>query len=340
MLKIAINGFGRIGKTFLRNLFARKSALDQIEIVAINLGPNGDLAATAHDFQYDSIMGTFEGSVRLDHDNLIIDGKKIKLFSKKDPKEMNWGQYKIDLVVDSSGKFTNRENARQHIDAGAKKVLITAPAQDDDVTIIPGVNQEMYDVKKHNIISLGSCTTNAFFPMLKVLDDAFKIKGAFMSTIHAYTNSQALLDVDASSKDLRKNRAAALNVIPTTTGAMSVIGKVLPNLNGKVKATSLRVPVPIVSLIDMVVEVDSDVTAQVVNKKFEDLAKGKFKNIINVNYADLVSSDFKGNSHSVIIDANLTDVLAPNTIKLLGWYDNEWGYSNRLIDFLLLSVMH
>lgn len=332
-MKIAINGFGRIGHAFLRTILKDKHAQSKLEVVAINIGP-GNMEFVAHMFKYDTIMGTYHGDVALQNNKLLIDDHSIALFSETDPQAINWGKLGIDWVVDASGHFTHRDKAMLHLQSGAKYVLITAPATGEDISIIPGINQQQFDPKKHKIVSLGSCTTNAFIPMLKVIHDNFGITGGFMTTIHAYTNSQVLLDVEA--KSLRLSRAAAQNIIPTTTGASKMIAKVLPELGDKVKASSLRVPVDVVSLVDLTVNTKQPVSVQTLNATFEKAAKTHLKNILAITDEPLVSSDFKGNPHSVTIDGLSTDALG-NTAKVFGWYDNEWGYSERLKDFLLLA---
>lgn len=331
-MKIAINGFGRIGRTFLRAILHDKHACEKIEVAAINIGP-ANTEFTAHMFKYDTIMGTYHGDVAMRDSKLFIDDHVIQIFAECDPTALPWKDLKIDWVVDASGAFTKREKAELHLKAGAQKVLITAPATGEDASIIPGINMQSYDPKKHNIVSLGSCTTNAFIPMLKVLHDNFEIMNGFMTTVHAYTNSQVLLDVEA--KSLRLSRAAALNIIPTTTGAAKMLAKVIPELGPLIKATSLRVPVGVVSVIDLTVMVKKQISADVINQAFVKAAQSHLKKIMQVSNEPLVSSDFKGNGHSVIIDALSTDAVG-NTAKVLGWYDNEWGYSQRLKDFLLL----
>jgi glyceraldehyde 3-phosphate dehydrogenase len=329
-MKIAINGFGRIGRTFLRTLLQDPEAKKKCTVIAINIGP-AKIETTAHMFKYDTIMGTYPGLVTLSGDMLTIDGYEIKIYAITDPKELPWAKHHIDWVVDASGHFTKRAQAELHCKAGAKRVLLTAPATDEDVSIIPGINSADFDPKKHTIISLGSCTTNAFIPMLKVIHDEFGIENGFMTTIHAYTNSQVLLDVEGES--LRLSRAAALNMIPSTTGAAKMLGKVLPELGSIIKATSLRVPVGIVSLIDLTVTTKKEISSFTLNKAFEDAADNSLKNILAVSHEPLVSSDYRGNFHSVTIDALSTDVVG-NSAKVMGWYDNEWGYSCRLKDFL------
>lgn len=329
-MKIAINGFGRIGRTFLRTLLQDSNAQKKCSVVAINIGP-AKIETVAHMFKYDTIMGTYPGVVTISGDTLKIDDYEIKLYAIKDAKDLPWAKYHIDWVVDASGRFTQRDQAELHLKAGAKHVLITAPANGDDISIIPGVNQEKFNPSKHKIVSLGSCTTNAFIPMLKVLHDEFCIENGFMTTVHAYTNSQVLLDVEGES--LRLSRAAALNIIPSTTGAAKMLGKVMPAIGDVIKASSIRVPVGIVSLIDLTVITKKEISRQTINKAFEDAAGDSLKTIVAVSHEPLVSSDYRGNFHSVTIDALSTEVVG-NAAKILGWYDNEWGYSCRLKDFL------
>ncbi len=330
-MKIAINGFGRIGKTFLRVIMADAQAKKNISVVAINIGPS-KIDLIGHLFKYDTLMGIFPGTVEQRGDILIVDDQTIKLLAFTDPAQCDWKKRGIDWVVDCSGKFTHGGDAEKHIKAGAKKVLISAPATDEDVAIIPGVNDEMYNPKKHLIVSLGSCTTNAVFPLLKVLHESCSIQTATMLTTHAYTNSQVLLDIEA--KDARLSRAAALNIIPTSTGASKMVPKIIPALAGKVEMSSVRVPVGKVSLVELTAQVKKPFSIEVVNKKFEQAARGKLKNIVQFTTEPLVSSDFNNNPHSVIIDGLLTKSIG-NLISVFGWYDNEWGYSERLKDFLL-----
>lgn len=333
MLRIAINGFGRIGKNFLRTIMQDANALQKLRVVAINIGP-AKRDFVAHIFKYDSLLGTYQGNVTLEGDELIVDGYRIKIIAESDPAAIAWNTYTIDWVVECTGKFTKREGASKHIAAGAQNVLISAPAQDEDVTIIPGVNDAAYDAKKDHIVSLGSCTTNALAPMLKVLNDTFGIEHGFMMTVHAYTNSQVLLDVE--TKDLRRSRAAALNIIPTTTGAMKVITKILPELAGKIQGGALRVPVAKVSLIDFTFVSSKPVSVDAINEAFAKAAsRGPLQNILAITQEPLVSSDFSGDAHSVVIDGLLTAICNDRMGKVFGWYDNEWGYSMRLKDFLL-----
>lgn len=330
-MKIAINGFGRIGRNFLRTILTDKNATDTLRVVAINIGPSKP-DYVAHMFKYDTLMGIYPGDVQVQNEHLVIDGYRIKIFTEKDPSRIPWGDYGVEWVVESSGHFTHKKDAYKHIEAGARRVLITAPAKDEDIAIVPGVNEQQYDADKHLIVSLGSCTTNAFVTMLKVLHDAFVITGGFMTTVHAYTNTQVLLDVETD--DLRRSRAAALNIIPTSTGASEVIGKVIPELNNTIKAMSLRVPVAKVSIIDFAFTAQKQFSIDSMHDAFYSAGKNRMKNILDVTMEPLVSSDFSGNNYSVVIDGLLTEVNGPLG-KVFGWYDNEWGYSVRLKDFLL-----
>ncbi|HEX4069312.1 MAG TPA: type I glyceraldehyde-3-phosphate dehydrogenase [Candidatus Babeliales bacterium] len=329
-MRIAINGFGRIGRNFLRCIKEDKIK-NNIEVVAINIG-NSKSEYVAHMFKYDTLMGKFKGEVALKGDELIVDGQRIKILAELDPEKLPWKSLKIDWVIDCTGKFTHRDGAQKHITAGAQRVLISAPAHDEDIAIIPGVNEKLYDAQKHKIVSLGSCTTNAFMPTLKVLDDAFGIVGGCMTTTHAYTNSQVLLDVEA--KDLRLSRAAALNIIPTHTGAADMLEKILPHLKDKVSAKAMRVPVGKVSLIDLVFITQKDLSVDAIHDTFKRAAQSNMKNILALTMEPLVSSDFSGDPHSVIIDGLLTTTNATMG-QVFGWYDNEWGYSERMKDFLV-----
>lgn len=329
--RIVINGFGRIGRTFLRNVLTDAAAREQLEIVAINVGP-GSVDMVAHIFKYDSIMGTYAGDVALHNNQLIIDGYALDVIAEKNPELAPWKRMKVDWVVESSGHFSTRQGATKHLDAGARNVLITAPASEDDVTIVPGVNAAAYKKGVHRIVSLGSCTTNAVAPTLKIINDGCGIEYAMMSTVHAYTNTQALLDGETDG-DPRRSRAAALNMVPSTTGATKVVMRVLPELTGKVTGCSVRVPVPNVSLIDLTFTTSKPITAAQINDLFAVAAAGPLKGIVALSYEPLVSTDYCGNSHSVIIDAALTQVVGTMG-KVFGWYDNEWAYSARLKDFL------
>lgn len=331
MITIAINGFGRIGRTFLRTILEDPKAKKNIKVAVINIGPASP-ECIAHMFKYDTVMGTYPGSVSFKNNMLIVNGLRIKVIAECNPKKLNWKKYKVQWVVDCSGCFTKREQAQKHLDAGAKHVLISAPAKKEDISIIPGVNEKDFNPKTDRIVSLGSCTTNAFITMLKILDDAFGIKNGFMTTIHAYTNTQVLLDVEAS--DLRRSRAAALNIIPTTTGASKMIGKLLPKLEGKIEAVAIRVPIAAVSLIDLTFVSKKKISPTLINNAFSKAAQKNMKGIVDVSIEPLVSSDYIGNPYSVVIDGLLTDTVK-DLGKVFGWYDNEWGYSERLKDFLL-----
>lgn len=333
-MRVAINGFGRIGRSFLRTVLADSKAMQVINVVLINVGP-ADVTKVAHMFKYDSIMRTFAGDVRYEQDTLIINNKEIKLVAITDPKQYNWKQHDIDWVVDASGKFASQKLSNVHIQAGARHALITAPCKGDVVTIVPGVNIQQFDRDKDKVVSLASCTTNALMPMLKVIHDQFQVEQAFMTTVHAYTNSQVLLDLE--SKDVRKGRAAALNIIPTSTGASAMVGQLMPSLRGKVQAMALRVPVADVSLIDLTVHCAKELSAQIINDACKQAASNELKGIMLCTNEPLVSSDYIGNAHSVIVDMPLTQA-SGLAAKLFGWYDNEWGYSSRLKDFLLYTA--
>ena len=331
-MRIAINGFGRIGKTFLRTILLDEHTSKKIDVVTINIG-KGKLDGVAHTFKYDTLMGTYPGNVHMQGNILHIDNKEIEVIAELDPRDIQWDKRSIDWVVDASGHFTKRDKALLHIEpAGAQHVLITAPADLPDVTIVPGVNNNAYDKKKDRIVSLGSCTTNALVPMLKVLDDAFKITQCMMTTIHAYTNNQVLLDIETD--DPRRSRAAALNIIPTTTGVSKVVDAVLPGMGARFSGMSLRVPVAKVSLIDLVFTSDQQMTTHSLNNTLQKAAQGKFSSIMAYTQEPLVSSDFANNPHSVTIDGLLTTAQG-NMGHVFGWYDNEWGYCERLKDFLL-----
>ena len=332
-MRIALNGFGRIGKNFLRAVLLDKRASQALEIAAINVG-KGDLQATALAFKYDSILGTYPGTVSYNNGSLAIDGKTIPLIQELDPLKAPWSNHSIDWVVEASGHFTSREGASKHLTSGARNVLITAPAHDEDITIIPGVNNEAFLPDVHRIVSLGSCTSNALFTVIKVAQDTFGIEQAYMTTVHAYTNTQPLLDVDSTVSDLRRGRAAGLNIVPTSSGAMKVVGRLMPELEGKLFGCSLRVPVAKVSLLDCTFFLQKAMTQEQFNKAFLDASQTTMKGIIGYTDLPLVSSDYGGNSHSVTIDSLMTEAHG-STAKLFGWYDNEWGYSERLKDFLV-----
>lgn len=330
-IALAINGFGRIGKTFLRLILEDPTVATQFNVVGINVGPcDPDNIATL--FKYDSLNGIFGGTVTYQDSTLTINGKPIPVFREKDPTLLPWKTLNVEWVVEASGHFTTREKAALHLAAGAKKVLITAPALDADVTIIPGVNDTSYNDQKHAVVSLGSCTTNCFAPIVKVLNEKFGIQWGLMSTVHAYTNDQMLLDGEHS--DARRARAAGINIVPTKTGADRVITHIFPELEGKLRGIALRVPVPKVSILDLTFVAAKDISAETINQAFTEYAAGPLKNILACATTPLVSSDFCGNQASAIIDTLLTQTVG-NLGKVFGWYDNEVGYCARLRDFLL-----
>jgi len=335
MINVAINGFGRIGRNFLRAVLQDQNAQKKLNVVAINVGPACP-ENVAHMFKYDTVMGTFSGDVYAKNGILVVDGKEIAIIAELDPSKANWERFSVDWVVEACGKFTHKEGASKHFDGGAKAVLISAPAKGEDITIIPGVNDNAFEKEKHKIVSLGSCSTNAVVPMLKVLHDAFEVESGFLTTIHAYTNTQVLLDVECG-KDLRRSRAAALNMIPTTTGATKVLGKILPELDGKIGGVSVRVPVANVSLADLAFVTKKELSVEKIKEVFSQAATGPQKGIVAVTDEPLVSSDFYGNPYSVVIDMPLVAAHG-NTGKIFGWYDNEWGYSERLKDFLVTQA--
>jgi glyceraldehyde 3-phosphate dehydrogenase len=326
-VRVAINGFGRIGRNVLRASQGNKD----IEIVAIN--DLTDAKTLAHLLKYDSVFGGFDADVKAGDGKLIINGKDIAVVAKKDPAELPWKEFKVDVVIESTGHFVDKAGAGKHISAGAKKVIISAPAKDPDATFVLGVNENTYDPSKHHVISNASCTTNCLAPVVKVLHDSFGVVRGLMNTIHSYTNDQKLLDLP--HKDLRRARAAALSIIPTTTGAAKAVALVLPELKGKLDGMSLRVPTPNVSVVDFVAEVSKKTTAADVNAALKEAANGRLKGILQYEEAPLVSIDFKGNPHSSIVDAALTSVLEGTMVKVISWYDNEWGYSCRLRDLIL-----
>lgn len=323
-VKIGINGFGRIG----RNIFRQALNNDQVEIVAIN--DLTDAEMLAHLLKFDSVHGRLGAEVTVEGNDIIIDGKKMHVYSEQDPKNIPWSDHGVEVVVESTGRFTKREDANKHIEAGAKKVIISAPASDDDFTVVMGVNESEYDPANHHIISNASCTTNCLAPFAKVLHDSFGLKRGLMTTIHAYTNDQQILDLP--HKDYRRARAAAENMIPTSTGAAKAVGKVLPELDGKLNGMAVRVPVPDGSLVDLVAELDKDVTVEEVNAAFERASKEELKGILHYSEDPLVSTDIVGDPHSSIVDGLSTMLLEDNMVKVVSWYDNEMGYSARCID--------
>jgi len=329
--KIGINGFGRIGRCFFR---AATGA--GLNVVAVN--DVMDAKTAAHLLKYDSVFRRFQKPVSVGSDGFTVDGKEVKVLSVKDPGEIPWSKYGVDIVVESTGLFTNRDMAAKHMKGGAKKVLISAPAKNPDITIVPGVNLDKYDPKKHDVVSLASCTTNCVTPVVKVLHDSCGIKHGFMTTAHAYTNDQRILDLP--HQDLRRARAAALSIIPTSTGAAVATTEVIPELKGKVHGVALRVPVPDGSIVDFVAEVNRDVTVDFVNKAFHGAANGPMKGVLEYSEEPLVSSDIIGNPHSAVFDSLSTMVLENRLVKVFAWYDNEWGYSNRLVDMVQTMSKH
>jgi len=327
-IKVGINGFGRIGRQVLRA--AKQQAVADIDFVAIN--DLTDTKTLAHLFKYDSVHRTYQGDVSAGNGSITVDGDEIKVFAEKDPAALPWKDLGVDIVLEATGKFTTAEGAKKHIAGGAKKVIISAPAKGEDITIVLGVNETSYDAAKHSIISNASCTTNCLVPMVKVIKDNFGFVRGSMVTIHSYTNDQNVLDLP--HKDLRRARAAGLSMIPTTTGAAKATSLVLPELKGKIDGISIRVPTPDVSLTDLAVVVDNPVTAEQVNAAFKAAAEGAMSGILAYSDEELVSSDYIGNPHSCILDAKSTNVVDGLLIKVSGWYDNEWGYASRCVDLL------
>ncbi|MEW2496305.1 type I glyceraldehyde-3-phosphate dehydrogenase [Streptomyces nodosus] len=324
-IRVGINGFGRIGRNYFRALLEQGA---DIEIVAVN--DLGDTATTAHLLKYDTILGRLKQEVSHTADTITVDGRTIKVLSERDPADIPWGELGVDIVIESTGIFTKKEDAEKHIAGGAKKVIISAPAKNEDVTIVMGVNQEQYDPANHHVISNASCTTNCVAPMAKVLDENFGIVKGLMTTVHAYTNDQRILDFP--HKDLRRARAAAENIIPTTTGAAKATALVLPQLKGKLDGIAMRVPVPTGSVTDLVVELGREVTKEEVNAAFQKAAEGELKGLLDYTEDPIVSSDIVNAPASCTFDSSLTMVQDGKNVKIIGWYDNEWGYSNRLVD--------
>ena len=327
-LRVAINGFGRIG----RMVFRAASKDKNIEIVAIN--DLTDAQTLAHLLKYDSVHGIFPAKVEAGDSSIIVNGKTIKIYAEKDPAALPWKKEKVDVVLESTGRFTARDKAELHLKAGAKKVIISAPATGEDITIVMGVNSHLYDAKKHNIISNASCTTNCLAPVAKILHETFGIEKGLMTTVHSYTNDQNILDLP--HKDLRRARAAAMSMIPTTTGAAKAVSLVLPELKGKLDGMAIRVPTPNVSVVDLVVTLSKKADAAKVNAALKKAAKGPLKGILGFEEQELVSIDFNGNPLSSIVDAKSTKVLGDNMVKVLSWYDNECGFSQRVVDLLNL----
>ena len=329
-VRVGINGFGRIGRNIMRAAMGHT----QIDFVAVNDLTNA--ATLAHLLKYDSVLGNLNADVRASGDGITVDGDDFKVLSIKDPAQLPWKDLGVDVVFESTGLFTNRDAAAKHLAAGAKKVIITAPAKGPDITIVLGVNDDKYDPAKHQIISNASCTTNCLAPLAKVIHERFTIKKAWMTTVHSYTNDQNLLDLP--HKDLRRARAAALSIIPTTTGAATAVGEVMPELKGRFDGIAMRVPTPNVSLVDLNALVERQTTGEDVNAALREAANGPLKGILAVSDEELVSIDFKGNANSSIVDSAYTKVMDGDFVKVLSWYDNEWGYSNRCVDLLLKLV--
>ncbi|MDX2182980.1 MAG: type I glyceraldehyde-3-phosphate dehydrogenase [Gemmatimonadaceae bacterium] len=327
-IRVGINGFGRIGRQVLRATFER--GITDFEVVAIN--DLTDTKTLAHLFKYDSVHRTFKGTVEHDAESITINGKRIRIYAEKDPAKLPWAELKVDVALESTGRFTDADKAEAHRTAGAKKVIISAPAKGEDITIVMGVNHDKYNAASHHIISNASCTTNCLVPMVKVIKESFGFKHGTMITVHSYTNDQSILDLP--HKDLRRARAAALSIIPTSTGAAKATSLVMPELKGKIDGISLRVPTPDVSITELAVEVEKSTTIAEVNAAFKAAAEGPLKGILAYETIELVSNDYIGNPHSCIVDAPNTNVIDGTMVKVSGWYDNEWGYSNRCVDLL------
>ncbi|MCY8513332.1 type I glyceraldehyde-3-phosphate dehydrogenase [Bacillus atrophaeus] len=323
-VKVGINGFGRIG----RNVFRAALKNSEVEVVAVN--DLTDANMLAHLLQYDSVHGKLDAEVSVDGNNLVVNGKTIEVSAERDPAKLSWGKQGVEIVVESTGFFTKRADAAKHLEAGAKKVIISAPANEEDITIVMGVNEDKYDAANHDVISNASCTTNCLAPFAKVLNDKFGIKRGMMTTVHSYTNDQQILDLP--HKDYRRARAAAENIIPTSTGAAKAVSLVLPELKGKLNGGAMRVPTPNVSLVDLVAELNQDVTAEDVNAALKEAAEGDLKGILGYSEEPLVSGDYNGNKNSSTIDALSTMVMEGSMVKVISWYDNESGYSNRVVD--------
>ncbi len=325
-IKVGINGFGRIGRNVMRTCLGT----DDIDFVAVN--DLTDTKTLAHLLKYDSVMGNLHQEITAEGDTISVEGDSFKVFSEKDPAKIDWASVGAEIVIESTGRFTNAEDAAKHLGSTVKKVIISAPAKGEDVTIVLGVNDDMYDAAKHNIISNASCTTNCLAPVAKVIHETFGIKNALMNTIHSYTNDQQLLDLP--HKDLRRARAAALSMIPTSTGAAKAVALVIPELKGKFDGISVRVPTPNVSLVDVVMNVEKETSTEEVNRVLKNAANEELKGILAFSEEPLVSIDFKGNSNSSIVDAENTKVIGGTCVKILAWYDNEWGYSCRVRDLV------
>ena len=327
-IRVGINGFGRIGRNIMRAALGNRD----IEFVAVNDITNAQ--CLAHLLKYDSILGNLDASIRATGDSIQIDDRGFKVLSQRDPAELPWKDLGVEIVFESTGLFTSRDAAAKHLSAGAKKVIITAPAKGPDLTIVLGVNDDRYDPGTHHIVSNASCTTNCLAPVAKVLHDRFRIRRGWMTTVHSYTNDQHLLDLPRT--DLRRARAAAVSIIPTTTGAALAVGEVLPDLKGRLDGIAMRVPTANVSVVDLVAEVEKKTTADEVNAAFNDASANGLRGILHLSTEELVSVDFQGNAHSSIVDAAYTKVMDGNFVKVLSWYDNEWAYSTRCVDLAML----
>jgi len=323
-VKVGINGFGRIG----RNVFRAALQQEGIEIVAVN--DLTDAKTLAHLLKYDSVHGIYPGTVEAKDDTIVVDGKEVKVYAEKDPALLPWGELGVEIVVESTGRFTNGKDAQKHIAAGAKKVIISAPAKEEDITIVMGVNEEKYDPANHHVISNASCTTNCLAPVAKVLQDKFGIKKGLMTTVHSYTNDQRILDLP--HKDLRRARAAGMSIIPTTTGAAKAVALVMPELKGKLNGFAMRVPTPNVSVVDLVVEVERATSVEEVNLVLKEASEKEMQGILGYSEEPLVSKDYNGDARSSIVDALSTMVIEGTMVKVISWYDNEWGYSCRVVD--------
>ncbi|KGP90848.1 glyceraldehyde-3-phosphate dehydrogenase [Pontibacillus chungwhensis BH030062] len=330
--RVAINGFGRIGRMVFRQAILDK----QVEVVAINASYPPE--TLAHLIKYDSVHGHFQGEVKALEDGIEIDGKKVHLFASRDPKQLPWKEHEVDIVIEATGKFKTKETAGQHIEAGAKKVVITAPGKEVDATIVMGVNESVYIDEEHDVISNASCTTNCLAPVVKVLDEQFGIENGLMTTVHAFTNDQK--NLDNPHKDLRRARGCTQSIIPTSTGAAKALGEVIPHLNGKMHGMALRVPTPNVSLVDLVVDVKRDVSADQINQAFMHASKNDLKGILQYSDEPLVSVDYTTSEYSSIIDGLSTIVMDDRKVKVLAWYDNEWGYSKRVLDLVKFVGTH
>jgi len=332
MIKVAINGFGRIG----RNVFKIIEYIENKEFEVVAINDLSDSKTLAHLLKYDSVFGKFHGEVGHEENELVVNGRKIKIFAEKDPENLPWKELEVDIVVESTGIFRDKESAGKHIKAGAKKVVISAPAKDEDITIVMGVNDEKYNAEIHNVVSNASCTTNCLAPFAKVLDEKFGIVNALMTTIHSYTNDQKILD--APHDDLRRARAAAESMVPTTTGAAKAVALVLPQLKGKVNGMAVRVPTPTVSLVDLVFETEKTVSAEEINKALKEASENGLNGILGYSEEPLVSRDYFMDERSSIVDSLSTMVIGDKMGKVVAWYDNEWGYSSRVVDLVALMV--